>query len=62
MGTVDPKIQAEFDQGAKTLGDNIPPLMWALHSGFVNQGFQEADALELCKTYLRAVLENSRNA
>jgi len=52
---LDPQIQAEFDQSAKLLGDNLPPLWKKLFDGCIKEGFTEIQAMELVKTYIMSL-------
>lgn len=46
---LDPKKNAEIDQGIQGMVEILPPLMKGLFDGFVEKGFTEVQALELTK-------------
>lgn len=49
-----PKEISEIDQGGKLLADILPPLWRGLYVGCKEQGFDDEQAFELVKTYIRA--------
>ena len=49
---LDPKKQAEYEQGTAALIEMLPPLWRGLYIGCVEQGFTGQDALDLVRTYI----------
>jgi hypothetical protein len=52
---LDPRKAAEYEQSTMTLGEVLPPMWWRIYRGCIAQGFSEAQALELVKTYILAM-------
>lgn len=48
-----PEQLAEIDQANKIISDTFPGLWWDLYSGCLYRGFDEVQALELVKEYIR---------
>ncbi len=55
---LDPKEQAEIDQSAAWLGENLPPLYRSFYKGLVAQGFSDAESFKLLQTYILAQCPN----
>jgi len=49
---IDPKKQAEMDQAAAMVSENLPVVLWGLFKGLKKEGFDEDRAFELVKVYL----------
>jgi len=49
---IDPKKQAEFDQGAMAMAEVYSSLWWGLFTKLVNKGFSANVALDLLKVYI----------
>lgn len=52
---LDPKLRVELDQGRALISETVPPLCRSLYLGFIDQGFTEAEAMELIKAYIASM-------
>lgn len=48
------KLRSEFEQSQAMLAETIPPLIKAMHDGFVREGFSEDQAFRLSCEFLKA--------
>ena len=52
---IDPKQQADLDQAAAFLAEAIPPTCRSIYTGLIQEGFTEAQAMDLVKTWLMSI-------
>ncbi len=52
---LDPKKQAEFEQGAAAMAETFPPMLYGLYRGFIKEGFTEQRAYSLTESYFVAL-------
>lgn len=52
--TPTPEDLAKYDQSFALVADMLPAFWWRLYKSLVAQGFAEAQALDLLKTYIMA--------
>jgi len=55
---LNPRDQASFDQLRAIVLDHFPPLWRQLYERLIKQGFNEAHAMELLKTYILSTGSN----
>ena len=57
-----PKELAEFDQGAKAMGDTFPPMLFNFYHNCVKEGFTVVQAFEMTKTFLFGLFAAGRQS
>jgi hypothetical protein len=58
---IDPEKQAEMDQSAAWLGDNLPNLWRRLYEECGRRGFSEDESMQLVKAYIVGQNPNGTN-
>jgi len=58
---LDPKMAAEIEQGVAAIRELFPPVWRALSQECLKEGFTEAEAMDLVKTYILSQAPNGVN-
>jgi len=54
---LDPKKQAEFDQGIAAMSEVLPQMLRGFFCGCIREGFTEEQALQLSKVWLATITQ-----
>jgi hypothetical protein len=54
------KKMAEMDQAIEQLKETLPAITFSLYTALKEEGFSDADALELTKEWMRTMLEYNK--
>jgi len=46
--------KANLDQASALIAEAFPPMWWRIYKGLIAEGFKEAEAMDLLKTYIRS--------
>lgn len=52
---------AEYDQAIKLMSDSFPPLWWSMFTNCKKEGFTDAQAMELVKTFIISFFGGVKN-
>ena len=57
-----PKELQEFEQGAASLAENLPPMFRRFFVNLNNEGFDQKQSMEILKTWIRTTFRSRSQA